>query len=449
MHSLSGAILVLSLLCSGACVASCVKIGGERLEEEFLRRVEFRTVSAELENKAISNVEKVMKSDSSIQINKNEAIDKEKAKLSAEYFSKVNEVFRASYLQPEFKDFTVFFTSQIEAIAANSEGNQLLETALVLFNLIDAMNSAFAEDKSTVRPTKLAVSLGEGASLFSGKGSITDLGLFMNLNLIGTNTFFHKKLGLCTFVPCLSSVETHPPTGRDIVHIRSCADPFWLLVAHESIHMIHCMLNRVNDFFYDHVFGISTLEHISSEISEISRKLHSLQEILKQGQSFNMLDMVITILKTKNDEIHSVECLYNFFNNSARFDVKYKENLTMSARQLVQASPGLAALFPEIETSVRSNILDLCDKLEERETVIGPRLSELTLRLAGGLPIRYIYQDAHSSLYEYLDVICKIVGQTAAGKKIKHLANYHIMSSRISTIHLMIFTLIVVCSLNK
>lgn len=91
----------------------------------------------------------------------------------------------------------------------------------------------------------------------------------------------------------------------------------------------------------------------------------------------------------------------------------------MSARQFVQALPEMAELFPEVEILVRSNMLDLCDKLEERETVIGSVISELTLRLAGGFPIRYIYQDAHSSLYEYLDVVCKVIGQTAIGKTFK------------------------------
>ena len=91
----------------------------------------------------------------------------------------------------------------------------------------------------------------------------------------------------------------------------------------------------------------------------------------------------------------------------------------MSARQFMQALPEMAELFPEIKRSVRPNMLDLCDKLEERETVIGSVISELTLRLAGKLPIRYIYQDAHSSLYEYLDVVCKVIGQTAFGKNFK------------------------------
>lgn len=179
------------------------------------------------------------------------------------------------------------------------------------------------------------------------------------------------------------------------------------------------MLNRINNFFYDYIFGTLTPENISSKISEISTNLQRLQEVLKENSDFQFLDTVIRILETKHDDMDSVIDLYEFFKNPIRFHVKYKENLTISARQLVQALPEMADLFPEIEIPVRPNILDLCDKLEERETVIGSAFSELTLRLAGGFPIRYIYQDAHSSLYEYLEVVCKVIGQTAIGKTFK------------------------------
>lgn len=412
-------VLAICLLCRSVSIASCMEIEQDtkKLVGAFLKRAEFRPVSAELEKKAIENIKRISVLGQPLD---KEALDKEIVKLSSEYSLRVEEIFRVSYLQPGFKDFQGFFATQLEKIAENPEGKQLLRTVIILFDLIDKINTTFPNRTTAVIPIKLAVSFGDGASLFSGKGnSLSELKLAINLNLIGDNTFFHKKLGLCTFVPCLSSVERHPITGKNIVHIRSCADPFWLLVAHESIHMIHCMLDRINNFFYEHIFGTLTEENIPSKISELSGKLQKLQEVLKKTPRFHWDTAVDTILKTENSDVNSIINLYKFFKDSKRYHVRYRENLTVSARQFVLALPEMTELFPEIEAPVRSNMLDLCDKLEERETVIGSVISELTLRLAGGFPIRYIYQDAHSSLYEYLDVVCKVIGQTAIGKTFK------------------------------
>ena len=412
-------VLAICLLCRSISVASCMKLEQDikNLVGTFLKRVEFRHVSAELEKKAIENIKRVNVLER--QINQ-EVLAKEILKLSNEYSSRVEEIFRVSYLQSDFKDFQGFFIDQLKKIAENPEGNQILQTAIILFNLIDKINTAFRSETTAVIPIKLVVSFGDGASLFSGKGSnLSDLELAINLNLIGDNTFFHKKLGLCTFVPCLSSVERHSTIKKNIVHIRSCADPFWLLIAHESIHMTHCMLDRINNFFYEHIFGTLTEEDISVKVLELSEKLRQLQELLKSIPQLRCDTVVEAILEAKNNDKNSMISLYKFFKDSKRYYVRYRENLTMSARQFMQALPEMAELFPEIKRSVRPNMLDLCDKLEERETVIGSVISELTLRLAGKLPIRYIYQDAHSSLYEYLDVVCKVIGQTAFGKNFK------------------------------
>lgn len=94
MHYLSRVILALYLLCNSVCVTLCMEI--EKLVGDFLQRVEFRTISAELEKKAIGNVEEI--SATNHLINKQEALTQEIARLSAEYASKVNETFRVSYL---------------------------------------------------------------------------------------------------------------------------------------------------------------------------------------------------------------------------------------------------------------------------------------------------------------------------------------------------------------
>lgn len=118
MHYLSRVILALYLLCNSVCVTLCMEI--EKLVGDFLQRVEFRTISAELEKKAIGNVEEI--SATNHLINKQEALTQEIARLSAEYASKVNETFRVSYLQPDFRDFNAFLRLNSKTLLQTMKG---------------------------------------------------------------------------------------------------------------------------------------------------------------------------------------------------------------------------------------------------------------------------------------------------------------------------------------
>lgn len=86
--------------------------------------------------------------------------------------------------------------------------------------------------------------------------------------------------------------------------------------------MIHCMLDRINNFFYEHIFGTLTEENIPSKILELSKKLKQLQELLKETPRFHWDTVVDTILKTKNGDANSIIDLYKFFKDSKKISCK-------------------------------------------------------------------------------------------------------------------------------
>lgn len=99
---------------------------------------------------------------------------------------------------------------------------------------------------------KLTVSFAKEASVFSGGvgSNLSSMNLCINLNLIGENVFFHEGLNcLCTLIPCLSYAK------GDFAYVSSCADPFWMLIVHELIHMEHFLRTKINDFCFEYIFG--------------------------------------------------------------------------------------------------------------------------------------------------------------------------------------------------
>lgn len=135
---------------------------------------------------------------------------------------------------------------------------------------------------------------------------------------------------------------------------------------------------------------------------------------------------------------------YNFsnFKNIDRLHVRYDYAKMVSAREFVktkvaaiknsteeqsEAEAELEAKkafsnFPELneKSEKRQQAEELCDSLEERQTVIGSGISELTIRLAADLPIRYIYQAPNESTYEHLETIYLLVQQTKFTQKFEN-----------------------------
>lgn len=99
---------------------------------------------------------------------------------------------------------------------------------------------------------------------------------------------------------------------------------------------------------------------------------------------------------------------------------RYVKNLGVSSREAAFANSELLPFFPELEglpLNGRNHVDNICPKLEERQTVIGPDISELTIRLNEKMPIRYIYQDPNYFTYERIGIILKIVNASMSYHK--------------------------------
>lgn len=358
------------------------------------------------------------------------------------YQNEVIETFKISYNQVTF-DFTKFFEEQIEELSKNSEGNDLLKLACNLFDVVNIIRSIENKEVS-FKETELNVTAKKDPSSFAGRISeiSKDLELSLNLSLISENTFWHETFGLCTSISAPVSVRTFQ---NNLVYISECADPFWLLIAHELIHMTHFMQSYVNSFCQKYIFGIIKNENeINTEQIQIviKQKLSELKSKFKAKETdFECIDTISQILKT-NDESLDLKKLLVFFKNIDRLHVRYDYAKMVSAREFVktkvaaiknsteeqsEAEAELEAKkafsnFPELneKSEKRQQAEELCDSLEERQTVIGSGISELTIRLAADLPIRYIYQAPNESTYEHLETIYLLVQQTKFTQKFEN-----------------------------
>ncbi len=64
---------------------------------------------------------------------------------------------------------------------------------------------------------------------------------------------------MCTLIPCLSYAK------GDCAYVSSCADPFWMLIVHELIHMEHFLRTKINDFCFEYIFGTDSSRPQSME----------------------------------------------------------------------------------------------------------------------------------------------------------------------------------------
>lgn len=328
------------------------------------------------------------------------------------YNRKVSEIFSVSFQIPHI-DYSEFLTSQIRKIDENPEGkilldlvNQLFEAVNLFKQNVDSGTTSSLEASLLSNPLKLLITFQDDSSAFQGvirRDRISKLSL--NLNLIANKIFLHDELGICTLIPAPCNVITKSDYQRQLVYITSCADPFYMLIAHELIHMTHFLQSYINDYCKKFLYTDEVIE--TSKLKQLKEKLH--------GHNFNLIDTLRIISQTTPENITQLEQL---FQDKTRFHVEYKKGLTTSPRDFTKSYPQYLEIFPELpkQLTCRQSFIELCDKLEERQTVIGKDLSELTIRLAGGLPIRYIYQSSEDNTYEDLNVLLAIIQQTTRGK---------------------------------
>lgn len=367
------------------------------------------------------------------------------AKPEEEYDRKVSEIFSVSFQIPHINYFD-FLISQIRKIDENPEGKRLLDLANQLFEAVnllrqdDSVSISSSSVEPSSNPLKLLITFQDDSSAFQGaisRGRISKLSL--NLNLIANKIFLHDELGLCTLIPAPCNIITKIDGQHQLVYITSCADPFYMLVAHELIHMTHFLQSYINDYCRNFLYTDGDID--TSRLEQLKEKLHR--------HNFNLIDTLQVISQTSSENIKQLELL---FQNDKRFYVRYKYALSLSAREFIRIlinnfvkdhphdativesyQNKFFTIFPELHNQLtcRSQFTELCDKLEERQTVIGNNISELTMRLAEGLPIRYIYQSSEDSTYEDLGVLLAIIQQTEYGKSFtpKSLVSY-ILNSR-------------------
>ena len=333
------------------------------------------------------------------------------AKSEEVYDRKVSEIFSVSFQIPHIKYFK-FLISQIRKIDENPEGKRLLDLANQLFEAVnllrqdDSVSISSSSVELLSNPLKLLITFQDDSSAFQGvisSGRISKLSL--NLNLIANKIFLHDELGLCTLIPAPCNIIMKIDGQYQLVYITSCADPFYMLIAHELIHMTHFLQSYIND--YCKCFLCTDRGIDVSRLEQLKGKLH--------GHNFNLIDTLQVISQTTFENINELDQL---FQDKTRFHVEYKKGLTTSPRDFTKSYSKYLAIFPELHNQLtcRQSFTELCDKLEERQTVIGNNISELTMRLAGGLPIRYIYQSSEDSTYEDLGVLLAIIQQTDYGK---------------------------------
>lgn len=332
------------------------------------------------------------------------------AKSEKEYDRKVSEIFSVSFQIPHINYFE-FLISHIRKIDENPEGKRLLDLANQLFEAVNLFKQDVAsgttsllEVSSSSNPIKLLITFQDNSSAFQGNAN-DNFKLRLNLNLIENKIFWHDELGLCTLIPAPCNIITKIDGQHQLVYITSCADPFYMLIAHELIHMTHFLQSYIND--YCKCFLCTNKGIDVSRLGQLKGKLH--------GHNFNLIDTLQVISQTTSENINELDQL---FQDKTRFHVEYKKGLTTSPRDFTKSYSKYLAIFPELHNQLtcRQSFTELCDKLEERQTVIGNNISELTMRLAGGLPIRYIYQSSEDSTYEDLGVLLAIIQQTDYGK---------------------------------
>ena len=334
------------------------------------------------------------------------------------YNRKVSEIFSVSFQIPHI-DYSEFLTSQIRKIDENPEGkilldlvNQLFEAVNLFKQDVDSGTTSSLEASLLSNPLKLLITFQDDSSAFQG---VRISKLSLNLNLIANKIFLHDELGICTLIPAPCNVITKSDYQRQLVYITSCADPFYMLIAHELIHMTHFLQSYINDYCKKFLYTDEVIE--TSKLKQLKEKLH--------GHNFNLIDTLQIISQTNPENITQLEQL---FQDKTRFHVEYKKGLTTSPRDFTKSYRKYLTIFPELhdQLTCRQSFTELCDKLEERQTVIGKDLSELTIRLAGGLPIRYIYQSSADNTYEDLSVLLAIIQQTDQGQTFtsKSLVNY-------------------------
>lgn len=367
-------------------------------------------------------------------------LDKVVLYYDKEHHEETARVFRSSFLLSNINKDKFFekdlFEQYITKINSYKEGENLLNRLNILFNACSNLLN---------QPVQLLVSFRNSVSCFGGRFlsasdhatysdklffscddiekkdvKISPLMMNINLNFI-ENTLYHDDLGLCTMVQSLSRVIDDDEYGQ-LCYICDCVDPYWMLLVHEMEHTEHFLIQEIAKscselFFKGQGPDFSTVDElfVESQKNDLLKQLNSLFPHVFSEEAGTAVALIDAMRKCRNH--------YNIENLKIMCDELYKkrrycDNKDISSHDAVQLLrnkkqlPDPLPSLPEIESRMSPAYSHLWDNLEERETVVGAKNSELVIRLDARLPIRYIYQLKGSWFYESFDTVFQIIKAT-------------------------------------
>lgn len=306
----------------------------------------------------------------------------------------------------------------IKDISENEAGRGLVERLCTLLSVFEKIEET---EKKGHYASIIKITAKEGGTLFSGGAykvrrakfgvQASPMSISLNLDLLHDSIVWHVKHGLCSLIP---AVKCH---HKDYYATSVCCDPFWMTVAHELIHMEHFLTEELNKYVCTRIFGsLRSKEEVEDALADASKK----EKILSQ---MRQLRGIIPLTNPCGvdiiERLPSSECsdndlvdYYSFLNDTNRLHARYTKN-----KDIVNWSDMLESMlkFPELATRKgKRGALDFWYSLEERETVIGQRCSELTLRIASiktkkPLPIRYLYQTCDTFFLEEKNTLLNLI----------------------------------------
>lgn len=227
----------------------------------------------------------------------------------------------------------------------------------------------------------------------------------VGLNIDLNRVFYKQGYGLCSIVPGIKRAKNDKHCS-----IMYCCDPFWITVAHEFIHMERYLTEIVNDYVSKKIYNNKQIVH--NEVNEDT--IHKFECKLKMLSKYCNYDIDVfnKLPNLFHFNVNDLIEYYKFLIDDNRLHARYSKNKSLNAWHDVKS---MIEMFPELNArKTKRNSLNFFSSVEERETVVGSRCSELTIRLAewkkGNIvPIRYLYQHEDTFFLEEKSVILQII----------------------------------------
>ena len=190
---------------------------------------------------------------------------------------------------------------------------------------------------------------------------------------------------------CLGEIYPDKP---DKIAVGMHHAPYYLTIAHELTHTKHFLQSINVDIEYavqsiQRIYTACTTKGLTFELNDVLPS--ELREV--PGVSLEHMTYLQALRLTDHSSLGPEHADFKLL---AEEDSRHQEHLSAADR------------------GASRHYEPLWNNLEERRTVIGPDsdgISELTLRLAADIPIRYLYQETDRHLFEDPEIINRILGR--------------------------------------